>query len=82
MQIVSGGVACNDYVKRGIALVCEEMGYDMIVPPDYLCTDNGVMIAWNGMEKWTAGIDIIQPDELDSVTVEPKYEKRSIHFIL
>jgi len=71
-QIVSGGVACNNYVKRGIELVCKEMNYEMVVPPNDLCTDNGVMIAWNGVEKWNAGVDIIQLEDLEAVEVEPK----------
>ena len=52
--------------------MCREMGYDMIVPPNDLCVDNGVMIAWNGVEKWNAGIDIIPLEDLESIEVEPK----------
>jgi len=48
------------------------MKYSLFVPPDALCTDNGVMIAWNGMEKWTTGVDIISPSSLDNVEIEPK----------
>jgi N6-L-threonylcarbamoyladenine synthase len=70
--IVSGGVACNKYIKRGIDLICKEKGYEMIVPPNELCTDNGVMIAWNGIEKWNAGIDIVPVEDLESIEAEPK----------
>lgn len=47
------------------------MGYTLVCPPPKLCTDNGIMIAWNGMEKWKAGIGVA--DSLDSVDIEPKY---------
>ncbi|CAG7837783.1 unnamed protein product [Allacma fusca] len=70
--VVSGGVACNDYVKRGISIVCEEYGYKLVCPPKNLCTDNGVMIAWNGVEKWRENIDVVPHTELDTVDIEAK----------
>ena len=72
-KVVSGGVACNESVRKGLELVCQEMNYKMFCPSKKLCTDNGVMIAWNGVEKWLEGIEIITPTELDSVDIEPKY---------
>ena len=30
-----------------------------ICPPPSLCTDNGVMIAWNGLERWRAKKGIV-----------------------
>lgn len=76
---MSGGVACNNYIIRGLKLVCDEMNYEMFVPPKELCTDNGVMIAWNGMEKWNAGVDIYTPTYIDSVEVEPKWVYEYLH---
>ena len=32
--------------------VCESYDCQLVVPPLRYCTDNGVMIAWNGVEKW------------------------------
>ena len=49
----------------------DQMDYTLVCPPPKLCTDNGIMIAWNGMEKWKAGIGIA--DSIDSVDIEPKY---------
>ncbi|CAH1993904.1 unnamed protein product [Acanthoscelides obtectus] len=56
--VVSGGVACNNFIAEGLRMVCDELGYRMVRPPPKLCTDNGVMIAWNGVEKWRENIDI------------------------
>ena len=70
--VVSGGVACNDYIKRGLELVCEDMGFRLVVPPKPLCVDNGVMIAWNGVEKWNVGSQIIPYHDLQSVDIEAK----------
>ena len=37
-------------------------GIDLICPPPRLCTDNGVMAAWSGIEKLCRGIsDAIEP---------------------
>lgn len=49
--LVSGGVACNDFIFKSIKVVGDRKGYNVIRPPSRLCTDNGVMIAWNGVEK-------------------------------
>ncbi|GJQ70306.1 hypothetical protein Trydic_g22744 [Trypoxylus dichotomus] len=57
--VVSGGAACNNFIAKGLQMVCTELGYQFARPPPQLCTDNGVMIAWNGVEKWKANIDII-----------------------
>ncbi|XP_033761747.1 probable tRNA N6-adenosine threonylcarbamoyltransferase, mitochondrial [Pecten maximus] len=53
--VVSGGVASNQTLKKGFEAVCEESGYRLVCPPPKLCTDNGIMIAWNGMEKLLQG---------------------------
>ncbi|XP_021934054.1 probable tRNA N6-adenosine threonylcarbamoyltransferase, mitochondrial [Zootermopsis nevadensis] len=65
--VVSGGVACNKFIKRAIKLVCHEMGYTLAVPPPHLCTDNGIMIAWNGIERWQAHAGVTY--DLDSVDI-------------
>jgi tRNA A37 threonylcarbamoyltransferase TsaD len=28
--------------------------HSLAVPPPHLCTDNGIMIAWSGIERWRA----------------------------
>ncbi|XP_026328805.1 probable tRNA N6-adenosine threonylcarbamoyltransferase, mitochondrial [Hyposmocoma kahamanoa] len=56
--IVSGGVACNNYIFNALTMLCDETNYKIYRPPPKLCTDNGVMIAWNGLEKWRKGLDI------------------------
>ncbi|KAH3715962.1 hypothetical protein DPMN_058678 [Dreissena polymorpha] len=53
--VLSGGVACNRYLRHGIEKVCVTHGARLVVPPPELCTDNGIMIAWNGIEKYLCG---------------------------
>ncbi|CAB3243062.1 unnamed protein product [Arctia plantaginis] len=50
-QIAGCGVACNDFIFKSIELLAENTKYKAFRPPPRLCTDNGVMIAWNGLEK-------------------------------
>ncbi|XP_028169657.1 tRNA N6-adenosine threonylcarbamoyltransferase, mitochondrial-like [Ostrinia nubilalis] len=49
--VVSGGVACNNFIFKAIEVIGTKMGYNVFRPPPKLCTDNGIMIAWNGIEK-------------------------------
>ena len=70
--MVSGGVACNRYIARGLGILCRELGYTLKIPPPHLCTDNGVMIAWNGVEKWRTQHDIYQHTELDKIDIQAK----------
>uniref|UniRef100_A0A182XEV3 N(6)-L-threonylcarbamoyladenine synthase n=1 Tax=Anopheles quadriannulatus TaxID=34691 RepID=A0A182XEV3_ANOQN len=52
--VVSGGVACNDVIFNALSSMAAQFGYSTYRPPKKLCTDNGTMIAWNGMEKLLA----------------------------
>ncbi|XP_038077596.1 probable tRNA N6-adenosine threonylcarbamoyltransferase, mitochondrial [Patiria miniata] len=69
--VVSGGVASNAYIRSALQFVCDKHGYQLHCPPPRLCTDNGIMIAWAGMEKFKLGLGIVE--DLQSVRYEPKY---------
>ena len=45
-QVLSGGVASNQFLRQGLQRVCEAHGTRLVCPPPKLCTDNGIMIAW------------------------------------
>ncbi|KAK7349645.1 hypothetical protein VNO77_07168 [Canavalia gladiata] len=53
--VVSGGVASNQYVRAQLDMVVKKNGLQLICPPPQLCTDNGVMIAWTGIEHFRMG---------------------------
>jgi N6-L-threonylcarbamoyladenine synthase len=49
--VISGGVAANKPIRSSLANLAQENGLDFFAPPLHLCADNGVMIAWTGIEK-------------------------------
>lgn len=52
---VVGGVAANKSVRAVLETVCRQAGVAFTAPPLPLCTDNGAMIAWAGLEMFEAG---------------------------
>nr|CAH8826152.1 unnamed protein product [Trichobilharzia regenti] len=46
--VVSGGVGANLVIRAGLTEVANHYNMRFVSPPPHLCTDNGVMIAWNG----------------------------------
>ena len=48
--VVAGGVAANQYFKAQLTACAREEGIEVVSPPVNLCTDNGAMIAWAGLE--------------------------------
>jgi N6-L-threonylcarbamoyladenine synthase len=52
--VVAGGVAANAALRGALAALADESGLAFAAPPLPLCTDNGAMIAWAGLERLTA----------------------------
>jgi N6-L-threonylcarbamoyladenine synthase len=48
---IAGGVAANQALAKALEQVVAGKNGRLIVPPQNLCTDNGVMIAWAGAER-------------------------------
>ncbi|KAJ4955989.1 hypothetical protein NE237_012772 [Protea cynaroides] len=53
--VVSGGVASNKYVRTRLDELVKKKGLQLVCPPPSLCTDNGVMVAWTGIEHFRLG---------------------------
>ncbi|KAM7380878.1 hypothetical protein PAMP_004148 [Pampus punctatissimus] len=68
--VLSGGVASNQYIRKSITIITETTGLRLLCPPSKFCTDNGVMIAWNGVERLREGKGILPPHV--DVRYEPK----------
>ncbi|KAI9294728.1 UGMP family protein [Neoconidiobolus thromboides FSU 785] len=54
--VASGGVASNLKVREGLNEIATENQIPLFCPPARLCTDNGVMIAWAGVERYQLGL--------------------------
>lgn len=53
--VIAGGVAANQYLRQKLENFCAEKSLSFVAPPQQLCTDNGAMIAWAGVEKLRNG---------------------------
>lgn len=50
-MVVCGGVAANMHIRKTLEDLTKTYNMDFIAPPLSLCSDNGAMIAWVGIEK-------------------------------
>ncbi len=49
--VVAGGVAANSALRHRLGALAADHGVRLVAPPVELCTDNGAMIAWAGIER-------------------------------
>lgn len=75
--VVCGGVAANMHIRQILQDLTKAHRMDFIAPDLKLCSDNGAMIAWVGIEKLLRG----QSDSLDLAArprwpLDPRAEKR------
>jgi N6-L-threonylcarbamoyladenine synthase len=63
--VIAGGVAANQYLLTKIRNIMIEYNLETIAPPIKLCTDNGAMIAWAGVERFRLGL-------IDDLNIAPR----------
>lgn len=63
--VVSGGVAANTYLRERLQTMTTRNGLAFAAPPLKYCTDNGVMIAWAGLERYQKGL-------VDNLDIKPR----------
>jgi N6-L-threonylcarbamoyladenine synthase len=59
--VIAGGVAANQAIRLRLKTLTEVHGMTLLAPPTQLCTDNGAMVAWAGIERLRLGLT----DDLD-----------------
>jgi N6-L-threonylcarbamoyladenine synthase len=50
--VVAGGVASNQVIRNTLETLANNINFVFEAPPISLCTDNGAMIAWAGVERF------------------------------
>ncbi|MBO4625923.1 MAG: tRNA (adenosine(37)-N6)-threonylcarbamoyltransferase complex transferase subunit TsaD [Alphaproteobacteria bacterium] len=59
--VVAGGVAKNSAIRTAMEKLATEHKIIFAAPPMNLCTDNGAMIAWAGIENFLIGNVVREP---------------------
>ncbi len=54
--VAAGGVASNVSIRAALTKAASDLGLEFVAPPPALCTDNGVMVAWAGIERLQIGM--------------------------
>ncbi len=54
--VVAGGVAANKSIRSHLTALAIKYNLPFTAPPVELCTDNGVMVAWAGVERLRLGL--------------------------
>jgi tRNA N6-adenosine threonylcarbamoyltransferase len=54
--VAAGGVAANARLRARLTGLAADAGLAFVAPPPALCTDNGAMIAWAGLERLRLGL--------------------------
>lgn len=68
--VFSGGVAANDFIFTALKQLGEQFDYKTYRPSKRFCTDNGVMIAWNGIERWQSNQEAYENLNIDEIIAE------------
>jgi N6-L-threonylcarbamoyladenine synthase len=62
---VSGGVSCNQELRRQLGEACVHSGFEFKNAEPWLCTDNAAMIAFAGLLRLRAGFQSHVTEEID-----------------
>jgi N6-L-threonylcarbamoyladenine synthase len=72
--VAAGGVAANAAIREKLAEIAAKENFALSLPTMELCTDNGAMVAWAGLERLAAGLT----DPLDAAPRD-RWPLESLH---
>jgi N6-L-threonylcarbamoyladenine synthase len=55
LLVIAGGVASNTSIRTSLAEAARLKEFRLVAPPARLCSDNAVMVAWAGVERFRLG---------------------------
>jgi len=64
--VVAGGVAANQKVRNSLLRIGTNHSIDVVFPKPSWCTDNGVMVAWAGIERLNLAVGVEKPVPRDA----------------
>lgn len=59
--VVAGGVASNQKIRKKLLQIGANHSIDVVFPKPSWCTDNGVMVAWAGIERLNLALGVEKP---------------------
>ena len=62
---VSGGVSCNEELRRQLHEACSRKGFEFKSAERWLCTDNAAMIGFAALLRFQAGFESQMTEEID-----------------
>jgi N6-L-threonylcarbamoyladenine synthase len=62
---ISGGVSCNQQLRKQMATACQKNGFELKMAEPWLCTDNAAMIAFAAMLRLENGVTSKVTEEID-----------------
>jgi N6-L-threonylcarbamoyladenine synthase len=62
---VSGGVSCNQELRRQLGEACQRTGFELKTAESWLCTDNAAMIAFAALLRLQTGFQSKLTEEID-----------------
>lgn len=66
--VFAGGVACNDFIYKALSQMVSQFEFESYRCSKRLCSNNGVMIAWNGIERCRNNENSCRNLDIDSVS--------------
>lgn len=76
--VIAGGVAANTRLRTVLTQKMRDIGAQVFCPPQSLCTDNGLMIAYAGWLRWHASEQHPKSGGAETISVYPRWSMETL----